>query len=142
MNKVDKVYVVTAGEYSDYHIETICINREDAERYVCLHQGADLEEMRIEEYSICNGKELAHVKINRGVRFSMRDSIGITSREIVYSSRPVRTNVKSYSNFDEKIYHGAVSLPDRFSIDNHEAIKKLIYDAVAKFKAEELGRYD
>lgn len=142
MNKVDKVYVVTAGEYSDYHIETICINREDAERYVCLHQGADLEEMRIEEYSICNGKELSHVKINRGVRFSMRDSIGITSREIVYSSRPVRTNVKSYSNFDEKIYHGTVSLPDRFSIDNHEAIKKLIYDAVAKFKAEELEEYD
>lgn len=142
MNKVDKVYVVTAGEYSDYHIETICINREDAERYVCLHQGADLEEMRIEEYSICNGKELAHVKINRGVRFSMRDSIGITSREIVYSSRPVRTNVKSYSNFDEKIYHGTVSLPDRFSIDNHEAIKKLIYDAAAKFKAEELEEYD
>jgi len=142
MNKVDKVYVVTAGEYSDYHIETICINREDAERYVCLHQGADLEEMRIEEYPICNGKELAHVKINRGVRFSMRDSIGITSREIVYSSRPVRTNVKSYSNFDEKIYHRTVSLPDRFSIDNHEAIKKLIYDAVAKFKAEELEEYD
>lgn len=142
MNKVDKVYVVTAGEYSDYHIETICINREDAERYVCLYQGVDLEEMHIEEYPICNGKELAHVKINRGVRFSMRDSIGITSREIVYSSRPVRTNVKSYSNFDEKIYHGTVSLPDRFSIDNHEAIKKLIYDAVAKFKAEELEEYD
>lgn len=142
MNKVDKVYVVTAGEYSDYHIETICINREDAERYVCLYQGADLEEMHIEEYPICNGKELAHVKINRGVRFSMHDSIGITSREIVYSSRPVRTNVKSYSNFDEKIYHGTVSLPDRFSIDNHEAIKKLIYDAVAKFKAEELEEYD
>ena len=49
MNKVDKVYVVTAGDYEDYHIETICINREDAERYLCLHQGADLEEMRIEE---------------------------------------------------------------------------------------------
>lgn len=71
MNKVDTVYVVTAGEYSDYHIETICINREDAERYVCLHQGTDLEEMRIEEYPICNGKELAHVKINRGIRFRM-----------------------------------------------------------------------
>lgn len=139
---MNKVYVVTAGEYSDYHIETICINREDAERYVCLHQGADLEEMRIEEYPICNDKELAHVKINRGVRFSMRDSIGVTSREIIYSSRLVRTNVKSYSNFDEKIYHGTVSLLDRFSIDNHEAIKKLIYDAVSKFKAEELEEYD
>lgn len=135
---LNEVYVVTAGEYSDYHIETVCINREDAERYVCLHQGADLEEMRIEEYPICNGKELAHVKINRGVRFRMHDSIGITSCEIIYSSCPVRTNVKSYSNFDEKmIYHGTVSLPDRFSIDNHEAIRKLIYDAVAKFRAEE-----
>lgn len=142
MNKVDTVYVVTAGEYSDYHIETICINQEDAERYVCLHQGTDLEEMRIEEYPICNGKELAHVKINRGVRFRMHDSIGITSREIIYSSCMVRTNVKSYSNFNEKIYHGTVSLPDRFSIDNHEAIKKLIYDAIAKFKAEELEEYD
>lgn len=135
----NKVYVVTAGEYSDYHIETVCIKLEDAERYVCLHQWDDLEEMHIEEYPICNGKELAHVKINRGVRFSMHDSIGITSREIIYSSRPVRTNVKSYSDFDEKIYRGTVSLPDRFSIDNHEAIKKLICDTVAKFKAEELG---
>lgn len=89
MNKIDKVYVVTAGEYSDYHIETICINREDAERYLCLHQGADLEEMRIEEYPICNGKELVHVKINRGVNFYMRDTVGITSRKIIYSSRPV-----------------------------------------------------
>ena len=142
MNKIDKVYVVTAGEYSDYHIETVCINREDAERYVCLHQGADLEEMRIEEYPICNGKELTHVKINRGVSFCMRYSIGITSHEIIYGSRPVRTNVKSYNNFNEEIYHGTVSLPDRFSIDNREAIKKLIYDAVAKFKAEELEEYD
>lgn len=139
---LDKVYVVTAGEYSDYHIETICINQEDAERYVCLHQGADLEEMHIEEYPICNGKELTHVKINRGVSFYMRDSIGITSHKILYGSRPIRTNVKSYSNFDEKIYHGTVSLPDRFSIDNHETIKKLIYDVVAKFKAEELEEYD
>ena len=72
----------------------------------------------------------------------MRDTVGITSRKIIYSSRPVRTNVKSYSDVDEKIYHGTVSLPDRFSIDNHEAIKKLIYDAVAKFKAEELEEYD
>lgn len=142
IDKLDKVYVVTAGEYSDYHIETICINREDAERYVCLHQGADLEEMRIEEYPICNGKELVRVKINRGVNFYTRDTVGITSCKIIYSSRLVRTNVKSYSDFDEKIYHGTVSLPDRFSIDNHEAIKKLIYDAVAKFKAEELEEYD
>lgn len=139
---LDKVYVVTAGEYSDYHIETICINQEDAERYVCLHQGADLEEMRIEEYPICNGKELEHVKINRGVSFRMCDGIGITSREIIYGSRPVRTNVKSYSNHVGRIYHGTVSLPDRFSIDDHEAIKKLIYDAVAKFKAEKLEEYD
>ncbi|RHT38343.1 hypothetical protein DW790_05680 [Firmicutes bacterium AM31-12AC] len=142
MNKVDKVYVVTAGEYSDYHIETIYINREDAERYVCLHQVGGMEEMRIEEYPICNGKELAHVKINRGVSFYMRDSIGITSYETIYSGRPVRTNVEYYSNFNEKIYRGTVSLPDRFSIDNHEAIKKLIYDAVAKFKAEELEECD
>ncbi len=136
----DKVYVVTAGEYSDYHIETVCINREDAERYACLHRGSDayLDEMRIEEYPICNGKELVHVKINRGIRFGMRDSIGITSQAIIYNSHPVKTNVKSYSNFHEKIYHGTVPLPDRFSVDDHESIKKLIYDAVAKFKAEEL----
>lgn len=141
---LDKVYVVTAGEYSDYHIETVCINREDAERYVCLHQGVDcyLDELHIEEYPICNGKELVHVKINRGVRFSMRDSIGITSQAIIYYSHPVRTNVESYNNFHEKIYRGTVSLPDRFSIDDHEAIKKLIYDTVAKFKAYELEEFE
>lgn len=136
-HKVDKVYIVTSGEYSDYHIETVCLNREDAERYVCLHQGVDPEEMRIEEHPICNGKELANIKINRGVSFYMRDSIGITSYGTIYSGRPVRTSVEYYRNYDEKIYHGIVSLPDRFSIDDQESIEKLIYDAVAKFKAEE-----
>lgn len=138
-HKVGKVYIVISGEYSDYHIETVCLNREDAERYVCLHQRVGTDEIRIEEHPICNGKELANVKIHRGISFYMRDGIGITSYETIYSGRPVRTNVEYYRNYNynEKIYHGIVSLPDRFSIDDQESIEKLIYDAVAKFKAEE-----
>ena len=38
MNQVDKVYVVNAGEYEDYHIICLFNNRLDAERYVALYQ--------------------------------------------------------------------------------------------------------
>ena len=42
----ETLYVVTAGEYSDYHIEAIFKNREKAECYCTCH-----EECEIEEYS-------------------------------------------------------------------------------------------
>lgn len=45
---MEKVYIVTSGEYSDYTIEAVFATREKAEEYVEAH-GADY---RVEEYQV------------------------------------------------------------------------------------------
>lgn len=44
-----KYYVITAGEYSDYHVVQITMDRKLAEAYVKLHGDTD-DSMYIEEY--------------------------------------------------------------------------------------------
>jgi hypothetical protein len=39
------VYAVTSGAYSDYSVHCVFVRREDAEQYVALGLGEDIEEM-------------------------------------------------------------------------------------------------
>ena len=45
------VYIVTAGEYSDYHIEHVFLDRKKAEQYVAL-QHRDCERYGYDTYNI------------------------------------------------------------------------------------------
>jgi hypothetical protein len=47
-----KVYVVTAGVYSDYHILAVFSNRESAEKYKEKYEKNVREDARIEEYML------------------------------------------------------------------------------------------
>lgn len=42
-----KIYVATVGEYSDYHIEAVFLNKEKAQLWLAAHEVRDAE---IEEY--------------------------------------------------------------------------------------------
>lgn len=59
---MNKVYIVTSGTYSDYAIEEVFDNREDAEKYICLHDNDSYLDMRVEEYDIYKNAELKNVK--------------------------------------------------------------------------------
>lgn len=50
MTETKKVYVVTAGDYSDYHIKGIFDSREKAEEYINHSADSDLND--IEEYNL------------------------------------------------------------------------------------------
>jgi hypothetical protein len=52
-----KVYVVTAGSYSDYHIERVFLDKEKAERYVELSQNS-CDEPYIEEFETDDDKQI------------------------------------------------------------------------------------
>lgn len=56
---MEKVYIVTSGEYSDYHINAVFSTREKAEEYVDA-QGSDY---RVEEYPVDD----AEVKKNESI---------------------------------------------------------------------------
>ena len=48
MKENQKVYVVTEGEYSDYHIEAVSLDKEWAEAYA-KRRGGNVEEYTLEE---------------------------------------------------------------------------------------------
>ena len=45
-----KIYIVTSGEYSDYHINAVFSTKENAERYNKIHASGDFED--IEEFEV------------------------------------------------------------------------------------------
>lgn len=46
-----KIFIVTSGEYSDYHIDAVFSTEENAKKYAELHPGrfADIEEFDVDE---------------------------------------------------------------------------------------------
>ena len=74
VDKMDKVYIVTAGDYEDYHIICVFDNRLDAECYIALHQLDSDNWMFIEEHDICRDEELANMIIYYGIEFYVRDN--------------------------------------------------------------------
>lgn len=135
---MDKVYIVTSGEYSDYGIDEVFDNREDAEKYVCLHKRNILDDLRIEEYDICKNAELDNVKVYYGIDFIVRDN-GINYFEIIYDYKPIEVNIEEYNCFGQKECYGTLPLSNRNVFNDKDAVEKFVYDAVAKFKAEEAG---
>ena len=69
---MDKVYIITAGSYSDYHIVAVFADKNEAERFRDVQNEKakwDSQECRIEEYPIgadmsLAGKQLYCVYVN------------------------------------------------------------------------------
>ena len=135
---MNKVYIVTSGIYSDYAIEEVFDNREDAERYICLHENDSYLDMSVEEYDIYKNAELKNVKVHYGIYFIMREN-GIKFFDIVYDNKPIKTNINRSKHNYLKSYDGTLPLSNRNIFKDKDVVKKIIYDAVAKFKAEEAG---
>lgn len=135
---MNKVYIVTSGIYSDYAIEEVFDNREDAERYICLHENDSYLDMSVEEYDIYKNAELKNVKVHYGIYFIMREN-GINFFDIVYDNKPIETNINRSKHNYSKSYDGTLPLSNRNIFKDKDVVKKIIYDAVAKFKAEEAG---
>lgn len=135
---MDKVYIVTSGEYLDYGIDEVFDNREDAEKYVCLHKEYSYLDLRVEEYDICKNAELDNVKVYYGITFILRDNEN-NYFEIVYDNKPIKTNIEEDDCFGQKEYHGTLPLSNRNIFNDKDVVEKITYDAVAKFKAEKAG---
>lgn len=135
---LDKVYVVTAGGYEDYHIICVFDNRLDAERYIALHQSDGDDRMYIEEHDIYKDEELANVTMYYGIEFYVRDNERqFTDYHIVFKNKSFEENItRTHRCYAPDTISGIIPISCRLTDEN--IIKKLIYDAVAKFKAEEL----
>ena len=59
---MNKVYVVTSGEYSDYHIEKIFSDRESARLYAMMDADREVEEYEVDSIGIDNTMRYILVK--------------------------------------------------------------------------------
>lgn len=139
-----KAYVITQGEYSDYSIRAVSLDKDDAERK-CATLNRNVrcgEYCEIEEYD--TDDMAVHITEEVKKRFRMI---------VCCNTGDIRWYEESYLTFDDenKIYF---SETDCFKCgsDKHitvvatlpsgtteEQAKKIMFDRVAKFKAERAG---
>lgn len=134
-----KVYVITQGEYSDYYIRAVSLDKDDAERKCALlNRNARCDEYcEIEEYDT----EDMVVDTNEGVKKKFYMSTSYDEDRAIWLS-------ESYLTFDEEnrvwltkgccenIIRCIATLP---SDTTEEQAKKIMLDRIAKFKAERAG---
>jgi hypothetical protein len=75
-----KVYVITKGEYSDYHICAVTLDEKEAEQLAKIHTDswdkADVEEWDTEDHQdLLNGRVPYIVKFWKGVHFGRRETV-------------------------------------------------------------------
>lgn len=125
---MDKVYIVTSGEYDDYYIEKVFSDRKSAELYCALlSEDAQVDgRYRVEEYEIYNNKDADKYKIYRGARFYLctHPTTPRLYYHIVYSKHPVEKEVEVVCH--RNVIRGIIPLDDGvYDYDD-------IYDMVCK----------
>lgn len=140
-----KVYVVTSGEYSDYGIDSIFSNIEAAEKRCATWDRCD--DPNIEEYELEDGTNIIIDQVYRGLNFGMSyrsydDNISVYW-DMKYGTRPfhvqirLREKLTSINNKKIKLYYGTIPVHKTITDDNEA--EKIIYDRIAKWKAERIG---
>lgn len=141
---MSKLYAVTAGEYSDYHIITICSNKEKAEQICKLYNRGDpYYDASIEEY-----EDGVRADINRPIfkvnfdESTLKESglETITTEELTgYDKYDILFNISSYT-LNEVVYK---PFYDTFTVvvsaENQDLAEKIAIDLVAEYKAKQYG---
>jgi hypothetical protein len=141
---MSKLYAVTAGEYSDYHIITICSNKEKAEEICKLYNRGDpYYDASIEEY-----EDGVRVDLNRPIFKVTIDGPLLKESGLAFMTTEELTGSdKINSLFDTSIYtlNRVVYKPyfDTFTVvvsaENNDLAEKIAIDLVAEFKANRCG---
>lgn len=119
-----KVYIVTDGEYSDYHIEAVFTDKKQAELYSVFHNG-DVEEWETDKSYFDEGTKLFVVHKIRIIRRT----------DIVFEVEKLFGSLRPFTRLDDDPFHGItiyVSLEER---DDKKALK-IAQDMYAKHKYE------
>lgn len=148
---MQKVYAITRGGYSDYHIEKIFSTREAAEKY-CAVDTNKYDEPMIEEYYLENGSDIQIDRMYKAIFFQVipvgTHRYGTVDRVIssmTYGLSPFPTDIQENRKVEKRygdgiVTYGGISgwIPVTETPAPHdEKIEKMIRDRVAKWKAEQ-----
>lgn len=145
---MNKVYVVTRGDYSDYHIEAVFPTRDSAERWCAVHwKDNSYDYPIIEEYDLEQPDILDDTKVYYAIFFVYNDKYEKSiygpskpSYGIHLGTAPFETDICRNRGESYWKYEGISGyIPIKSEDINEDAALKIIYDHIAKFKAEEAG---
>lgn len=138
------IYVVTEGEYSDYHIEGVFLTKEAAEKYMKLHCYGKYDYPEVEEYETMDEHypdeemvveceaEFMHV-----LGTLIGNSAWITKRTFKASEAPEEyTTVRDWNG--DTVFHFFVS-ENYDGLHNPKLLGKIACDRYAAYKARKEG---
>jgi hypothetical protein len=153
-----KVYVITKGSYSDYHICSVCLDRETAERRMKLFSDnfdeAEIEEFDTDEYEVfvkvgCQIRRRDGKWLYRVLMDEYKDGDKMIQHTRVRVQEICEYNMKETCCPSKEYYRTecGVVVPgtnwglDVYARDEKEAAK-IAYDRIAKMKWEMLEKAD
>ena len=122
-----KVYIVTSGEYSDYHIDEVFSIKKQAEIYCTCH---DLDYANVEEYEILENPYAEDVTVRYAFRYTSYNEWG----ELSAFDPRVRYVLSS-----EKPKHNKYGITVILDENNPDKAFKIACDEWAKIKAQRAG---
>lgn len=136
-----KVYVITSGEYSDYRIEAVSLNQEDAEKKCAIlndifYENEDAN--RVCEINICDTDDLI-VDTRNEVKVQFEMVVNVTRGNVIHFKNKC-LSLKNINEIEADPYTRYISVIATLPKDTtDEQAKKIMLDRIAKFKAERAG---
>lgn len=133
-----KVYVVTRGSYSDFSIEKVFLDLNEAEKYCAVHNDDYLDTPIIETYDTDDNEKIVCDKVYKAFLFNVNNdgSIYVSARNVVYSLNPIKKEINHSKLYAIETYFGQIPYEGDFDT---KKFKKIVSDEVSKLKAEEAG---
>ena len=128
------IYIVTSGEYSDYHINAVFSSQEQAELYCATHED-DLEYPCVEEYAVDEVTLCGSAKPMRRWTAAVSGSGTITymDSQLTLKAGCVKVFPDRWPNSG---YRVEMTMSTACSEDQ---ARKAVFDHLAKYKAEKNG---
>lgn len=141
----EHVYLVTAGEYSDYRVLRVCKTLEAAEKYAATFVRCfGCDRPNIEVYDFDDGSTIQLDIVYRYISFSYwrRNQADTMIWDMIYKTKPYKDQELGIRSTDYDGLNGTLPVAKFYDVSNEEDcrhVEKMIRDAVAKFKAEKEG---
>lgn len=146
-----KVYLVTSGEYSDYHVDQVFLDEDKAKHWVAAQvdnaEGLYCDEYYINEVETADESVDCALKINYlykiKVRVSFTNSLALEYNipedipDFEYTHRPIYISIEAEYEFGEKYFLITIIRDKPFEENDFSLLlyKKIITDQINKYVA-------
>ena len=128
-----KVYIVTEGCYSDYHIEAVFLDKQKAESYIVGWDGYHIEEFETADDTVKDIGDVLYKYVFEKYR-SRRGEFSLRDKMIIWKDDYMKDVAK---NLEKGTYYAGMCV--YLDEDNEEKACKIVNDRWAKKLAEERG---